>query len=704
MTDIARVHVVFKTHLDIGFTDLAAKVKERYLSVFIPRAIGAAEELARRGGPERLIWTTGSWLIDEYLRHAGDGARERAERAIRAGSIAWHALPLTTHTELLDVRLAEFGLSLAARLDARFGRRTIAAKLTDVPGHTIGLVPILARHGIRYLHIGVNGSSRVPEVPPLFRWIAPGGEEIVVQYAASYGGSQAVEGLHDALVVVHGSDNLGPPSASQVLEEMERIRGEFAGAEVFASTLDAFAERLITVRDRLPVVTEEIGDTWIHGAGSDPGKVARYRELLRLRDAWTARGDLDPAGEEYRAFSAEMLMIAEHTWGLDFKKYLGDYRNWSIPEFESARARDRVGLEAVPAQFRFIDEHARRELEQLHPGERRWETRSYSFFESSHLEQRAYLDRALAALPVALREEARAAFRALEPRRAEPAPERVEAGAPIGLGRWTVRFGGDGSIASLLDAAGRERAGGACGFGELRYETFGPEDYAAWHRDYNRDMDRNAAWALADFGKPGIEYARPRPGRGLLAPLVRSLSVRRAADNDEAVMEVRMPQAGAGGAPRTAVIRYRFPNGSPGPIGIVVDWFDKAANRLPEALWFSFGIAVGNPSRWKLVKLGLPLSPFEVVRGGNRSYHAVEEVRYAGADGGCLIRSLDAPIVSPGERKLLRFDDRFADPAGGMHFNLYNNVWGTNFPMWYGEDARFRFEVGFEVRPEAALR
>jgi hypothetical protein len=26
-----------------------------------------------------------------------------------------------------------------------------------------------------------------------------------------------------------------------------------------------------------------------------------------------------------------------------------------------------------------------------------------------------------------------------------------------------------------------------------------------------------------------------------------------------------------------------------------------------------------------------------------------------------------------------------------MHFLLFNNLWGTNFPMWSGEDARFRF-------------
>ena len=26
-----------------------------------------------------------------------------------------------------------------------------------------------------------------------------------------------------------------------------------------------------------------------------------------------------------------------------------------------------------------------------------------------------------------------------------------------------------------------------------------------------------------------------------------------------------------------------------------------------------------------------------------------------------------------------------------QHFNLFNNIWNTNFPMWYEDDARFRF-------------
>ena len=45
---ISTVHVVFKTHLDLGFTDTAARVTARYVHEYLPRAIALAEELERR--------------------------------------------------------------------------------------------------------------------------------------------------------------------------------------------------------------------------------------------------------------------------------------------------------------------------------------------------------------------------------------------------------------------------------------------------------------------------------------------------------------------------------------------------------------------------------------------------------------------------------------------------------------------------------
>ncbi len=51
------------------------------------------------------------------------------------------------------------------------------------------------------------------------------------------------------------------------------------------------------------------------------------------------------------------------------------------------------------------------------------------------------------------------------------------------------------------------------------------------------------------------------------------------------------------------------------------------------------------------------------------------------------------PLVAPGAPSLLNFKHTQPALEQGFHFNLYNNVWGTNFPMWYDEDARFRFVV-----------
>lgn len=75
-------------------------------------------------------------------------------------------MPFTMHTELLDADTLDYGLSIVDQIDTITGRKTIAAKMTDVPGHTIGLVPLLARHGIKVLHIGVNKASAIPDVPP----------------------------------------------------------------------------------------------------------------------------------------------------------------------------------------------------------------------------------------------------------------------------------------------------------------------------------------------------------------------------------------------------------------------------------------------------------------------------------------------------------------------------------------------------------
>ena len=206
MGKISEIIVVFKTHFDLGYTDSAENVLEKYRMCYIPQALERAREM--HGEQERFIWTTGSWLITDYLENAPEERRRQMEQAIADGDIVWHALPLTTHTELMDEELFRYGLSLAKTLDLRFGRKTIAAKMTDVPGHTKAILPILAQAGIEFMHIGVNPVSVSPEVPPLFVWR----DELTMMYSFGYGDYQEIGDTGAALMFAHTAITTARPT------------------------------------------------------------------------------------------------------------------------------------------------------------------------------------------------------------------------------------------------------------------------------------------------------------------------------------------------------------------------------------------------------------------------------------------------------------------------------------------------------------
>ena len=94
---------------------------------------------------------------------------------------------------------------------------------------------------------------------------------------------------------------------------------------------------------------------------------------------------------------------------------------------------------------------------------------------------------------------------------------------------------------------------------------------------------------------------------------------------------------------------------------------------------------------WWVEKLGQWLPTTDGVRNGNRRLHAVGAgVRYRDETDELLIETIDAPLVAIGGPALLEFRNDLPQADQGIHINLYNNVWGTNFPQWYDDDARFR--------------
>jgi hypothetical protein len=92
--------------------------------------------------------------------------------------------------------------------------------------------------------------------------------------------------------------------------------------------------------------------------------------------------------------------------------------------------------------------------------------------------------------------------------------------------------------------------------------------------------------------------------------------------------------------------------------------------------------------------MGQDVNTRDIVKNGNRKLHSYTTgVRYEEIEKKCTIDSLDAALVATGERNILNFDNRLHESGDGVHFCLHNNLWGTNYMMWFGDDMKYRFVI-----------
>lgn len=564
--------LIFKTHLDIGYTDFSKNVVERYINEFIPGAIKLGYELKDSDTP--FVWTVGSWLIWEALK-SDDGT---LEKAIRDGVIAWHALPFTTHTELMNEKLFSYGLSISKELDRRFSKATVAAKMTDVPGHTIGMVPILRKNGVEFLHIGINGATPMPPVPPLFKWRC-GDSEITVMYDGGYGTETELDDF--ILCFGHTGDNCGPQSADAIRKIYAELRENHPGSRIIPSTLDDVAKRLRN-SENLPVVDKEIGDTWIHGAGTDPKKVGRYRELMRkIKGGVNSDPDI----------SGSLLLVPEHTWGLCVKRYYPDIDCWTLKSFSKTEDDpDRI------------------------------------IMEKSWAEQREYL---------------------------------VSAEKIMGVSST------DYSVCEP-DLEGFEKISDDPGL-FVEFELFTRKDYERYREKYIRPP--MCSWKEWDFTKVNLpEYPKEE---------LRTWTTTAWQKGNKKIYLLEFPDYTEKifGLPKVWVEREGE--------NLEIYWIGKKANRLPHALWLKF---TGLSEKWQIHKMGQWIDP-ENITGSPLITAFDRGVRNDEFE----IESLDACLAAPFGKRLLDYD--LAPSGQDLYFNLYNNIWNTNFPMWYSDDTRFRFVI-----------
>ncbi|MCA9911107.1 MAG: DUF5054 domain-containing protein, partial [Anaerolineae bacterium] len=261
--------------------------------------------------------------------------------------------------------------------------------------------------------------------------------------------------------------------------------------------------------------------------------------------------------------------------------------------------------------------------------------------------------------------------------------------------RWTIKIDpATGALASLEDRrTGTILADADHPLGLLTYETFSAGDYDRYWHQYIRDREFGGVrvWAHPDNTKPNLKVEAHQSWQ----PSPRELHVREAAQSLQVLVEANLPaESQRIGAPALLYLEYTLEADA---FGITLRWFDKPACRLPEAYWLSFKPLLPADGQWAIHKLGRDIDPGDVINRGARTLHSFDTgISYSSAQHRLAINSLDAALVAPGKPSLLDFHNQLPDMTGGMHFNLYNNVWGTNFPMWFEDDAAFRFLLRLE--------
>jgi hypothetical protein len=304
----------------------------------------------------------------------------------------------------------------------------------------------------------------------------------------------------------------------------------------------------------------------------------------------------------------------------------------------------------------------------------------FAYTEQSWAEQRTYIDTALSHLDA---DDRRAADQVLSQAEVSAAASPDGAEATLRSGGWRADLvSATGGIAAIVAPDGTRIDGMD---GELFGFTHESYDWTELQRHLDSYLQHRDDWAILDHDKPGLQRARTARTETVVpvASGTRSAAVM-------AMLPIKAHEEI--GAPARCDIAIRALDDH--RLEVTLTLRDKPANRMPEAGFLS--ITPNNAASWQFSKLGLWHDSGAIVRKGGGQLQAVDAVRTTIAGQRMRIDLLDAALVAPAATPFMPFQPERPNYARGLRVNLYNNKWGTNFPMWWEGDAGFRFILTLE--------
>lgn len=750
MNEKTKIYVVFKTHFDIGYTELAKEVVERFSSSMLSDVISTCEGTQKLGKDKQYVWTMPAWPLVKALdpEYTDQKLLDKAKQLIRQGQIAWHVLPFTTHTEFCGLEEYIRGMCFSKQLSDEYQKWPISAKMTDVPGHTWILPSLLHKAGVKFLHLGCNPGCKSPDVPMLFFWEGPDGGRVLTFYNKGFYGSSLIPPKDWPfpvwLALMQTNDNIGPQGPEIIEQINEVIMEEMPESTVVVGTMDDFYNALIQYpMDEIPVIRGDLADTWIHGVGTYPREVGIIRntrsiitdaeKVLSIGTLCKLIGDDDINKCKMSIHNAfeNSILFGEHTWGLDVKTTMGHNRHYRKKDFiknrntplyqrmeasweEQRQRADLAGREAC-SSARFVMDILTESVNI--EGERivvfnglGWKRDSWIDLENLNISLRGRMiidEDTGEILKTTLFNGKLAAFVKRIPalgyktlilkdeagKETDDASINCDATRGLLENTW-FRIEADpltGTIRSIIDKlTGKQWVDSSkpYGFGQYQYDIYGIDDVTEFIRSYTY---RFYDWLVNDLGR--LDY----PHQEHLSFVPKEYSIKTVRDK------------GYGSLVMETVIKDQsyldFGNASKLALTVTLyedqPWIDfaytltgKEATSYIEAGHFVFPININKPEI-HINKLGSVLNPaIDIVKDSNNLLYCCENwVDVSDGESGLAFIPFDTPLFSVGKEGIYKFRGEYVKDEPVLIFNAFNNSWGTNFPQWIEGDLTFKYRI-----------
>jgi alpha-mannosidase len=370
------LYVYPHSHVDIGYTSLQSVVEETHKRNMM-EAIKLGKQTKNYPEGARYRWgTEASWQVERFLNSATPKQKQELFDGIRRGYVNVDAAYANVNTSVCaDEELIEL-LRPSQKIASQTGRPADVVVQTDVPGMSWGMVPVLAKAGMRYILALPNASARIGHSRDLdhapFWWVGPDGTSKVLffqpyDYIQGIVKMQAVLRMHpdwdwnnkmsvDQIPPVYRTDN--PRShfldgyLSRILPTLEKSPAypydiffvtwsmidnspldadlsdavkswneEYAFPHlIISSAHDMFRAFEKKYGAQLPVRRGDFTEYWTDGVGSGARETSMNRttaeRLIQADTLWTMLHRSEPAPRaEFDEAWRNVILGSEHTWG-----------------------------------------------------------------------------------------------------------------------------------------------------------------------------------------------------------------------------------------------------------------------------------------------------------------------------------------------------------------------------------------------------